>query len=267
MRTHAYRTLVVTATNRGPAVALDLLASVRWGMTQAWHMVVVDDTGGLGRSLDGSSDHTVIRSALPSKKAASGFKNNEGIAFALRRGDCFDVALCLDDDALLIGRGVDAWALQLMESKAVDLVGVADRERYLPSWPRWQPLFLTHVPEAAGFVPEPETLFYAALWQSRPMLDDFYLRGMLVPEDHAQFELWPDTYVSWLCQMTGHSQYGIGHMDTPVPPLYCNHPNSMRNAPQPWILHPDFKVFHSLKAIPGFPERAARLRCAALRAG
>jgi hypothetical protein len=256
MRT--YDTLVVVASNRGGDTCRDLLACLRWGMAGSWHLVLVDDVGTAGTAFDAGDDHTVIRSALIPGKMRSGFKNNEGAAFALARGDRFEAVLCLDDDSLLVGRGLDEWALARIADDRADLIGVADRVSYLGEWPRWRPFFLKALPASSLFVPTAETIFYPICWMSRRLVERAAACGLLVPSHYQEWDAWPDVYVSWLCQLLGGYQMAVGHMDRPSPPIYAEHPNSMERAPQPWILHPDFKAYHSIRAVPCYAEHEVR---------
>ncbi len=258
MSGRSYDTLVVVATNRGGDTSIDLLDCLRWGMTGSWHMVLVDDAGGYGTTLDEGDDHTVIRSALVPGKMLSGFKNHEGIRYAVDRGDAFKAVLCLDDDSLLIGRGIDAWALAKVEKEHADLLGVADRVSYRDEWRRWRHFFLDATPGSPLFVPAEESLFYPICWMSRRLVDAVIEADLLLPGHYQQWGNWPDVYASWVCQLLGGRQMAIGHMDRPVPPIYAEHPNSMEHAPQPWILHSDFKAYHSIRAVPCYAESEVR---------
>lgn len=253
------RTLVVMATNRGVDIVTDQLAAIERALTQPWHAVIVDDAGDLPASV-ASSRVTVIPSSLASKKHLSGFKIHEGIRHALAAGIPFRVAWCLDDDALPIGRGIDAWALDRVDVEAADLVGTLDRVDYGPHWPRWRPYFELTVPEVEGFIPR-RTLFYGSVWMSRELCEGMASRQLLVPDWCEAWDLWPDVYVSWAAQLLGYAQEAWGTMDVPRPPLYCNHPDTMAAAPQPWILDPAFLVYHSVRAVPGFAEDEVRARC------
>lgn len=261
----AYETLVVCPTNRGEAVVADLEASIAWSFDRPWHLLIVDDAGDVVRGSEGAT-RTVVPSSLLRDKRMSGFKAQEGIRVALERGDRFDAVLCIDDDALCIGRGVDTWALELIDRRAVDLLGVQDRVSYASQWPFWRPLFSQWAPEAAGLQPLPESVFYSAIWLSRNFVEDLYSREMLVPPAYEQWGLWPDVYISWACQATGHYQLCWGHMDAPRPPLFHDHPDNMRKAAAPWDLKSDYLLYHSTRGVPGHSEAEIRLRYAARRA-
>lgn len=256
-------TLVVMATNRGQSIVDDQVAAVRWTCERPYHVVIVDDVGDVESTGD---DCTVIKSKVARAKRMSGFKNQEGIAHAIDAGCNFRVALCLDDDTLLIGRGLDSWALGVIDDGAVDVLGVGDRASYTHQWAERRGQFTAWVPEARGFVPHPETLFYPATWMVRGLCDEMHERGLLVPAGYATWDLWPDVYLSWVAQVLGFHCVAWGTMDMPAAPLYANHPDMQRYAPQPWILHPGFKAYHSSRAVHGATERQVRALYARRRA-
>ncbi len=251
-------TLVVMATNRGRAIAADQLDALRWSFERPFLLVIVDDSGTLPAGLDDGGDHVVIGSGVASRKRMSGFKNQEGIRHALELGVDFGVAFCLDDDALVIGKGLDAWALDHMEDGVIDLLGVEDRVSYFNRWHQWRALFEAWIPDSIGFTPHRETLFYAMTWMGRALCDEMHARSLLVPSRYEQWDLWPDVYLSWTAQALGFHAAACGTMDMPRPPLYANHPDNQRYGPQPWILHPDFRAFHSTRAVTGALESAVR---------
>jgi hypothetical protein len=150
-------TLVVMATNRGPAIVRDQLDAIRWSFARPFHAVVVDVAGDVGPQGD---DVTVIRSRVVPAKAMSGFKSNEGIAHALARGIRFDAVLVIDDDALPIGRGLDTWALDRIGRDAANWMSrvlvddLAARGLLLPpgyqAWDLWPDVYISWMAQALG---------------------------------------------------------------------------------------------------------------------
>jgi hypothetical protein len=250
-------TLIVCATNRGPDVVNDQLDALRWACQGSFHVVIVEDGGKLGPA-GNRDDHTILPSRLAQKKRMSGFKNQEGIRWALEHNVEFQAALCLDDDCLPIGKGFDVWALGVLEDEAADLLGVADRVQYASYWDAWRNRFTAWAPEASKFTPYHRSLFYAAIWMGRSLCEELRERDLLVPDKYEEWTLWPDVYLSWMADVLGYHAVAWGAMDAPHPPLYLNHPNAQRHAAQPWILHPDFALFHSVAAVHGFSERTVR---------
>jgi hypothetical protein len=218
-------------------------------------VVVIDDRGDVTSP---ASQCVVIRSRLRTGQAMSGFKNHEGIVWALQHGLSFDRVFCLDDDTLLIGSGLDVWAERVMQTQHAGLVGVADRVDYSAQWYAFGSLFRQHLYQAATFRPERPTVFYPMVWLSKDFVTALHQHHLLVPDGYETWPTWPDVYISWAAQLLGFKTYTHGSMDQPEAPLYANHPHTMFAAPQPWILHPDFKAYHSIKAVPHFTESQVR---------
>jgi hypothetical protein len=262
-------TLIVFATNRRGIIE-DQVDAIRWSHNLPHAVVCVDDTL--------EKDDPMIRqdgnffripSQLPGHRNLSGFKNNEGIAFALNSDIDFRYVLCLDDDALPIGRGLDDWAIRQMDTTAIDLLGVRDRVNYQPWWPQVPGLLGRWMPEALNVSGpldlNPETIFYAINWMSRPLVDVLASRGLLVPDGCEEWTLWPDVYISWVAQLLGAYQVTWGQMDDPKPPIYGNHRNHMKFAPSPAILRRDFLIYHPIRFVTMHDEASLRDHYAARR--
>ncbi len=250
-------TLVITATNRGAQVIKDQLEAIRWAFDGSFYAVIVDDAGTAGAVGD-HGDHAIVKSKTTPDKAFSGFKNHEGLEHALANGISFKAALCLDDDSIIIGRGIDRWGLDRVGNGGADLLGVADRVSYQSQWERMRPLMEEWVPEALGFLPHPQTIFYCACWMSREFCEELGDRRLLIPKGYERWPSWPDVYISWMAQVLGFHTEWHGSMDKPAPPLYCNHRNTMEHSPQPWILHQDFAIYHSASAVHEVAEPSVR---------
>lgn len=254
-------TLAVFTTNRGPYIIQDQVDAIAWSFDRPHLAVCVVDRPP-GTPVERGHGHVLVPSSLPGGRFMSGFKNQEGIRWALEAGVDFRVAMCLDDDALPIGRGLDAWALDEMSATAIDLLGVRDRVSYQRHWKdaiaalgRWMPE-AKRITGAIDLLAE--SVFYAANWMSRELAEQMRSRGLLVPDGCERWQNWPDVYVSWVAQLLGAYQVCWGGMDNPVPPLYANHRNHMRFAPDPRILHPDFKIYHPVRYVTYHDERTIR---------
>jgi hypothetical protein len=262
-------TLVVFATNRRGIIA-DQVAAIHWSHALAHAIVCVDDTLERDDPLvrqDGNFFR--IPSQIASRRNLSGFKNNEGIKFALARDIDFRYVLCLDDDALPIGKGLDEWAVEKMDKTAIDQLGVRDRVNYQGYWPQIPQLLGRWLPEAGNVSGpldlSPETIFYAVNWMSRGLVDTLAERNLLVPDGCEAWPLWPDTYLSWVAMLVGGYQVTWGHMDDPKPPIYGNHRNHMKFAPNPLILRHDFLVYHPIRYVTMYDEQTLRGHYAARR--
>lgn len=249
--------LIVCPTNRGPAIAGDLLDALRWSCHHPFHLILVDDHGDLG-PLANDQDCHVVPGRLARDKRYSGFKAGEGLQYGLRRQLEFDLAWLLDDDALPTGPGLDAWAAQTLEAADAGLLGVEDRMQYADQWPAWRDWFSDRVPEAAWYAPPPQSAFFASIWLDPAAVRAMDRRGLLVPRGYTQWTLWPDVYWSWVVGMLGYPLTFWGSMRAPRAPLYLNHPDMMESAPQPWILKETFLMYHSTRAVPLHGEDQVR---------
>jgi hypothetical protein len=255
-------TLIVFATNRRPIIA-DQVDAIRWSHNLSHAIVCVDDMLERDDPLhrqDGN--YFRIASKIPSRRNLSGFKNNEGIQFALKQGIDFRYVLCLDDDALPIGRGLDEWAIEKMDRAAIDLFGVQDRVNYQGLWAQLPNLLGRWIPDARNVTGptdiSPETIFYAINWMSRGLVDTLAEHNLLVPDGCERWSLWPDVYISLVSQFMGGYQVTWGHMDDPKPPIYGNHRNHMKFAPSPLILRRDFLVYHPIRYVTMYDEQTLR---------
>ena len=230
-------TLIVFATNRRGIIA-DHVAAIRWSHSLPHAIVCVDDTLEPDDPLIRKDDNFFrIPSQLPRRQNLSGFKNHEAILFALANGIEFRYVLCIDDDALPIGRGLDEWAIEKMDATAIDLLGVKDRFNYQVYWSDIPALLGRWIPEART-VSGPsdlssETIFYAVNWLSRGLVGAMVDRNWLLPDGCKNWALWPDPYISWVCQFAGGYQVTWGSMDDPKPPIYSNHRRHMKFAAEP----------------------------------
>ena len=183
-------TLIVFATNRR-GIIKDQVEAIHWSHSLPHAIVCVDDT--LERDdplIRQDGNYFRIPSKIPSRRHLSGFKNNEGIMFALSQGIDFRYVLCIDDDALPIGRGLDEWVIPKMDATAIDLLGVRDRINHQGWWSYVPQMLSRWMPEAneiTGPVDlSPETVFYAINWMSRGLVNTMAERNLLVPDGCAR---------------------------------------------------------------------------------
>jgi hypothetical protein len=262
-------TLVVFATNR-KGIIDDQVDAIRWSHSLPHAIICVDDT--LERDdpvVRQNGNFFRIASRIPSRRNLSGFKNNEAIRFALGNGIDFRYVLCIDDDALPIGRGLDEWAVPKMDATAIDLLGVRDRVNYQGWWaqvPQYLGRWMPEAKDISGPIDlSPETIFYAVNWMSRGLVDTLAERNLLVPDGCEQWALWPDIYISWVTQLAGGYQVTWGGMDDPKPPIYGNHRSHMKFAPSPTILRRDFLIYHPIRYVMMYDEQTLREHYAGIR--
>lgn len=274
----AVDSLVVFCTNRGDYILRDHIDALHWAHNRPHVIVAVDDTRPLdepvesGDSPYGPGVHHVIPSRVAKGKVhLCGFKNLEAIQWALEAGVDFEVCLSVDDDAFPIGRGVDDWAVPTMARTAIDLVGAQDRVSYQNDWRRICGALARWIPEARNpqWIDDvtPQGIFFAIVWMSRQLCDEMRRRDILVPPGYDQWGTWPDVYISYIAQLLGFYTVCWGHMDAPRAPIYANHRNHVRSAPEPRILRDDFLLYHPLRYVNHYDEETLRRWYAALRAG
>jgi hypothetical protein len=268
--------LIVFCTNRGDYILRDQIDALHWTHVRPHVIVAVDDTRPLdaapedGTSPYGPGLHYIIPSrVIKGQRHLSGFKNLEAVRWALAAGLEFKVCLSVDDDAFPIGRGLDDWALPTMEWTAIDLLGVQDRVSYQNSWKQICSALAAWLPEANNpqWIDDvtPQGVFFAMIWLSQPFCAELYRRDILVPPGYERWGMWPDVYVSYIAQLLGFYTVLWGHMDAPRAPLYANHRNHMRTAPDPRILRTDFLCYHPIRYVNQFDEETLRRHYAQLR--
>jgi hypothetical protein len=268
-------TLAVFCTNRGDYVLRDHVDAIHWAHRRPHVIVVVDDTRAQdapvesGTSRHGDGTHHIIPSKVAKTTHLSGFKTYEGIRWAMDRGLKFVACLSVDDDAMPIGRGLDDWALPLMERTAIDLLGVEDRVSYQQNWRAICEALARWIPEARNpkWVDDlrPEGVFFAVNWMSYGLCQAMHERSLLVPAGCNNWRTWPDVYITYVAQLLGFYTVLHGHMDDPKPPLYANHRNHMRFAPDPRILRESFLIYHPIRFVAKHGEEELRRHYAALR--
>jgi hypothetical protein len=262
-------TLVVFCTNRGDYVLRDHIDAYHWAHRRPHAIVAVDDIRPLdepvetGTSPYGEGIHYIIPSRIAkNQKRLSGFKNFEGIHWALDVGVDFTVCMSVDDDAFPIGSGIDDWAVPTMGRTAIDLLGVQDRVSYQNQWRQICETLARWIPEAKNihWIEDvvPQGVFFAVTWLSRQFCDALYSRGILVPKGCEEWWTWPDVYVSYVAQLLGFYTVTWGHMDAPRAPVYANHRHHVRSAPDPRILRDDFLVYHPLRYVNQYDEESLR---------
>jgi hypothetical protein len=260
-------TLFVFASNRSQYIFTDQMDAIRWTCEdRSFHVAVIDDGNNYG--VPGThGDYSLVHSKVPSQKHLSGFKNNEALRWAIDHGYDFQQVIFMDDDSLPIRKGLDAWSLATMGRTGVDLLGVEDRVNYQPYWHEYEPLFREWGVDTEGWYPPSASIFYATCFLSRAAALNLYTKNLLVPRGCDKWTLWPDIYLSWIVALTNGYVMRWGHMDQPRAPLYLNHMNHMRHAPDPRILHEDFLVYHTLKGVHSYSEEELREIYKKVRAG
>lgn len=264
-------TLAVFTTNRGPGLIQDHVDAIRHAHDGTLLVVVVVDNLAAGKAYHETETHVLVKSEIEGGNIRlSGFKNNEGVQWAIDQGIDFTSVFFLDDDCLPIGRGLDTWALGILESNAADLLGVEDRVSYQQEWAAarsslegWMPKEAQRITSVVSL--NAITVFYAGCWLSGAMAKTMRARNLLVPPDCKNWWTWPDVYISWVVHLLGGYQVTHGSMNRPKAPLYLNHKNHMASAPDPAILHPDFKLYHTIKFITGVSEQEIRERYRLIR--
>jgi hypothetical protein len=256
-------TLIAFASNRSQVIIDDTVEALHWSHTLPHQIVVTSDQKDPDSPPEDNGSYVKIGSRVPSFKQLSGFKTNEAIKFAIEQGIEFKVVLVIDDDTLAIGQGFDAWAVDQVETYSVDLLGARDRVSYQQRWEdasSWlEPFMPLEARRIRGAIDlNPETIFYAIHWLSGTMARVLHARNLLVPPGCESWQSWPDVYISWVVHLLGGYQVCWGAMDAPRAPFYANHINAMASAPRPQILHPDFKLYHTIKGVAHFSEQQIR---------
>jgi len=251
------KTLCVMATSSEPKVIEDQVEAIRWSCQTPVEIVVVDDCSRTDWKQDGC--HILQSNTRRHTPAAVGYKVNEGIAWAIDQGMPFEMVMVLDDDALPIGKGLDVWALNILEDDPeIGLLGVMDDmlarkayskpsnvEKMMDAMKKWH--------NVSEWVSPKDNIFYAVNFQPRSIVELFNQQGVL----HPSREVWPcpcETYQSWMTEFFGYKQKFWGmYPDDLVPPLYSMHHGSV-HPEDPRKISLDFKIHHSIRNVKNVGE-------------
>ena len=250
--------LCVMATHSNEDVINDQIESLFWGFESNIFLVIIND--GLNELNFSQSNIAVIRSKGAIHKASKvGFKINEGLSWAFEKGIKFNFAMIFDDDALIIGKGLDLWAFNKFEkSKNLGLLGTGDDEasnqRYsdIGKIPVYKKLMFDWFNIENLKIPK-KFMFYAVNFQSYEMISYFFEKNFLSHEK----EIWPFPCETFQTIATFNSIFDIEfHGQYPqnmVPPLYVMHHGSTPPT-DPRKLSKDFLIHHSIRRIKGIKE-------------
>lgn len=253
-------TLYVLHSNRNEKFVTDTIKSIRWSNADRAHTVylVVEDK---------DKYTTCDADKLIQSKNNTDWKFLTGLQHAIRNNVAFTQAVCMRDDAILLGQNFDLWLAKHFYTEKSDLVGVAERSCYVDSFMLVGSNFSSwRVPhEMWDKPPAIHTISTAVFALSARFAKDLFHRRLLPP---TNIESWPlplSCYVTWLCYLFQFNVSICGSMDRPTAPWYINDGyGGFYNVP-PYILHPAFLVYHSLSKIAAQNEDDARRWCQQLR--
>lgn len=253
-------TLYVLQSGRHEKFAADTIEAIRWSNLDRPHVIclVVADKSQYANC---QADQIVQSKRHGDWRFLSGLHN------AIKTNVEFTQAVCMRDDAILLGKNFDLWLAKHLYTEKADLVGVAERNCYVDSFMLVGAHFSGwRVPhEMWDKPPAIQTVSTAVFGLSSRFAKDLFHRRLLTPTDIDSWPLPMSCYITWLCHLFQFNVSIRGTMDQPVAPLYVNDGfGGMYNA-QPHILHSAFLVYHSLSRIAAQNENDARRWCKQLR--
>ena len=118
--------LCVMATCSDKDIVNDQIESLFWGFDCRFAIVIVND-GPHELNFSQSNIFVIKPKGTIHQAGKVGFKINEGLSWAIEKNIKFKYAMVLDDDALIIGKGLDSWISDKFEkNKNLGMLGVGD---------------------------------------------------------------------------------------------------------------------------------------------
>lgn len=242
-RQHKRVAVVLPVGPREPEGAIDTLASALYYLDRSRIIVVIDDTGGqtdfAKRAREMSQDIVVLPAASLSHGTLGGLwvKQAAGYQWLLERYEP-DMVLRLDDDALIIGPGIEDLAAQEFDKdEKVGLLGSyrvrADGEPRDWSWPARQLRIetglrglrypsrrrrlreLTALARRSGYIDGEHALGACYIHRFRAV-DDMYAKGWFLEKYFATSRLGDDHLMGLITLAAGYRIADFGRPEDPI---------------------------------------------------
>jgi hypothetical protein len=250
--------LCVMATNSNNDIINDQIESLFWGLRSNFALVIVND-GINDLNFNQHNIFTIKPKGQIHNASKVGFKINEGLSWAIEKDIKFKCAMILDDDALIIRKGLDDWFINKFEkSKNLGLLAVGDdeiaNERYSDdSKHKTYKNFLHRWLSLKEFSVPKKYAFYAVNFQSYEMIKFFYEKKLL----EQSKEEWPypcETFQTIMCEALNFEIELYGqYPQNLLPPLYVMHHGS-KSPIDPRNLSKDFLIHHSIRHVKNTSE-------------
>lgn len=250
--------LCIMATNSNKDVVYDQIESLFWGLGSNFGLIIVND-GNNELNFSQSNIFTIKPKGTIHSASKVGFKINEGLKWALENNINFKCAMILDDDALIINRGLSDWFIEKFEkNKNLGMIAVGDDNLANKNYSdkskheTYKNLLFNWIGTRKIIIPK-KYAFYAVNFQSYNMIRFFHEKKLL---DYEK-EKWPypcETFQTIICnsldfEIELHGQYP----DNLVPPLYVMHHGS-KNPMDPRNLPKSFLIHHSIRHVKNVGE-------------
>lgn len=250
--------LCVMTTNSNRETVNDQIESLFWGLGSKFGLIIVND-GNNDLNFSQSNIFTIKPKGTIHNAGKVGFKTNEGLKWAIENKIKFKCAMILDDDALIIRKGLGDWFIKKFEkNKNLGLIAVGDDElankRYSDKSKHetYQNYLIKWLGSTKIDIPK-KYAFYAVNFQSYDMIKCFYEKNLLDFEKEA----WPypcETFQTIMSvflnfEIELHGQYP----DNLHPPLYVMHHGS-KNPIDPRELPKNFLIHHSIRHVKNASE-------------
>ncbi len=231
--------LFVSSSRRGSYFLQDQLAGIQYAAQGDYYAVLVDESGKAPAAT--APNYRFMPSALP-LTAAPGFHRAAALQQMLAEGHRFDVAIMLDEQALLINQGIGDWAWgQLSKDSRLGLLGVQSCEYTIEAYRHSLPLLYEWNIDHARWEKPPAVLSGLASCMSYFLCEELRRREWLVPEGCHRWTTTYGAYLSWTSQMAEFLQIAWGRADKPLPPLFIQDCDLGSPTPPHYL---DRRMFH-----------------------
>lgn len=254
--------LCVMSTSSNKNIVEDQIESLFWGLEMNFNLIIVND-GDHNLNFNQNNIFVIKPQGAIHSAAKVGFKINEGLKWAIDKNIYFKYSMILDDDALLIRKGIDDWFVKKFENnKKIGIIGVGDDEIANKRYSDLNKIkiynkFIYNWLKIKNFQIPKKYLFYAVNFQSYEMIKSFYDSNLL---NHDK-EIWPypcETFQTIMSKLLNFEIYFHGQYPNNLsPPLYVMH-HGTKSPLDPRKISKKFLIHHSIKRIKNTDEWEVR---------
>ena len=253
--------LCVMVTCSNEYIVQDQIESILWGIKHPINIIVVND-GNKNFSFKDKNIYVIKPKGKIHHASKVGFKANEGLAWAIKNELPFKFAMIMDDDALILGKGLENFAFDIFKNKKIGMIAVKDDTKANSAYSNVNKIknynrFIYEWTGQKDFEIPKEFAFYAVNFQSYELIKTFYQNGILESEK----EIWPypcETFQTIFTKIFGFKIHYHGQYPNDLlPPLYVMHHGSVRPE-DPRKISNKFLVHHSIRQIKNVKESLIR---------
>jgi hypothetical protein len=246
---------IVTA-RRGTYATTDVIRSITMTSQRTHCVIVVVDGPAVVLPEDLASVCTVLqRDTTVADTQPPAF---QALNYCSQQGLAVHQYMLLDDECLVLGAGVDAWAAEQLCKTHIGVLGVGSVLDYTTNYRLALGTFAELEVPFELYTPSGPTLLDHVLWLSHHFVADLFSRGLFRPDMVLPSNVPYGTLLSWLAQILGYYQLVWGTADVSMPPLFVDDGRQHRQQPAPHILSSQFKLYRSVRRVSGYTEEYLR---------